>query len=102
MLGILFDAVALAAILWFVDREESGDLWNLVVTAFLMMVVNIGLGLLLYAPLGLWAMLPMYLICSLILKYRCDLSWTKALFAMQILFALKIGFWLAFERAIRA
>ena len=92
MLGIFFDIIVLAVILFFVDREEASDLFNLALTVCLMMITNLVIGLALVPRVGLLAIVPMMLSGLLFIRWRFTLTWTKTIVVLVGFYAAKFAF----------
>jgi hypothetical protein len=97
MLGIFFDIIVLGIMVFFVDREEASDIFNLAMTAVMMMISNFVIALLLVPKIGPVALLPMMAVGLLAIRWRFTLTWTKTAIVLVGLYTAKFAFMLAFS-----
>ena len=89
----LFDFVMLAVVVFVVDRDEASDMFNLVVAAVLISVVNFVL-VLKATPQNLPLVLAAILVFDgLVIRWRFTLTWTKTVVALGMFVGAKIVFY---------
>jgi hypothetical protein len=93
LLQIPFDIFAMLVIVWFFDKEEAADTFNLAITVLLNTAMTVAVALLLAPAVGPWAAVAAMLLGTLLLiRWRFTLTWGKTAAVLVLFYAAKIAF----------
>lgn len=96
LLQIPFDIFAMLVIVWFFDKEEASDTFNLAITVLMNTALTVVAALFLVNTAGpVVALVAMLLGTLLLIRWRFTLTWGKTVAVLVLFYAAKLAFALA-------